>query len=277
MSLLLNTANPQDFKTTSLQSLLLLDSPTKVVMHTKIAHITDLHLDEDFPQKQEVHSREHFRQVLEDIRDKGIKEIVCTGDIGENKGIEHFFRQLADFDLAVTLGNHDSFGQVSPYLNKKSDGQDQKHYYSTYQEGYQCIYLDSSQGVIDPTQLQWLRKALDTTKPILIFVHHPILGLELKVDEIGRLQNRGEVRTLLENTLNEITIFCGHYHMESYLQYKNIRQHITPAVSYQIEKNKNEIVLDTHTFGYRIIHLENGQVSSKIQTLSHANKKTVTH
>ena len=246
-------------------------------MHTRIAHITDLHLDEEFPRQHGVHAREHFKQVLEDIRAKGIKEIVCTGDIGEGEGIEHFFEQLADFDLAVTLGNHDSFGQVLPYLNKKSDSQDQKYYYNIHRDEYQCVYLDSSQGVIDPPQLRWLCQVLTTAKPIIIFVHHPILGLDLKVDEIGRLQNRDEVLSVLENTPNEITIFCGHYHMESSLQHKNIRQHITPAVSYQIEKNTDEIVLGTHAFGYRIIRLENGQVSSKIQMLSHADQKTITH
>ncbi|OJJ21102.1 hypothetical protein BKI52_11060 [marine bacterium AO1-C] len=245
-------------------------------MYTKIAHITDLHLDEAFPIEQGVQARERFQHVLEDIQHEGIQQIVCTGDIGEGEGIQYFFEQVSAFDLTITLGNHDSFSGIISYSQQKTASGTQQLYYSIQQDAYKCIYLDSSQGVIDTPQLHWLREMLDNLYPIIIFVHHPILGLDLKVDKIGKLQNRAEVQALLESTNKEVTVFCGHYHMESNLQGKNIRQYITPAVSYQIEQDKEEIKIDNEVFGYRIITINQEHISSKVKVLSHANQKTIT-
>lgn len=246
-------------------------------MPIKIAHITDLHLDEVFPKEQGVKARERFQFVLEDIQNEGIQEVICTGDIGEGEGIAYFFEKLSGFDLTITLGNHDSFGKVLPFLHQKTASSTQKLYYSIQRDTYKCIYLDSSQGVIDEPQLHWLREMLETTCPTIIFVHHPILGLGLKVDEIGMLQNREEVKALLENMSQDITVFCGHYHMESSTHYKNIHQYITPAVSYQIEKDKETISIDNQLFGYCVITIDQQQISSKVRALSNANQTTITH
>ena len=102
-------------------------------------------------------------------------------------------------------------------------------------------------------------------------MHHPILGVNVKVDEIGKLKNRSEVVALLIEKTNKVTIYCGHYHMESTLVYKNITQYITPAVSFQVEKNPNEVDINTTFFGYRIIEIDSGTKSSKIQLFRHAD------
>ncbi len=240
-------------------------------MYEKIAHITDLHLDEEYPLKNGVLARKQFDSIVKDIEDKQITRIVCTGDIGENEGISYFFEKLKTKTLSITLGNHDTFSEISKYYNKGADYDSEKLYSSIITEYYKFIYLDSSEGVIDEKQLLWLEKELISATPIIIFVHHPIIGLNLKVDEIGKLKNRTSIISLLENSLNKITVFCGHYHMESTIHYKNITQHITPAVSYQVEKTLNTIEIDTTAFGYRIIEIEKYNISSKIQLLHNAN------
>lgn len=240
-------------------------------MYEKIAHITDLHLDEEYPLKNGVLARKQFDSIVKDIEDKKITRIVCTGDIGENKGISYFFEQLKTKVLSITLGNHDTFSEISKYYNKGADYDSEKLYSSTIKEYYKFIYLDSSEGVIDEKQLLWLEKELISTTPIIIFVHHPIIGLNLKVDEIGKLKNREDVISLLEGSSNDITIFCGHYHMESTILHKNITQHITPAVSYQVEKTLNTIEINTTVFGYRIIEIDKYNTTSKIKLLPNAN------
>ncbi|WP_109852261.1 metallophosphoesterase [Aquimarina sp. AU58] len=240
-------------------------------MYEKIAHITDLHLDEEYPLKNGILARKQFDSIVKDIEDKKITRIVCTGDIGENKGISYFFEQLKTKALSITLGNHDTFSEISKYYNKGADYNSGKLYSSTIKEYYKFIYLDSSEGIIDEKQLLWLEKELISVTPIIIFVHHPIIGLNLKVDEIGKLKNREDIISLLEDSLNEITIFCGHYHIESTLIHKNITQHITPAVSYQIEKNLNTIEINTSVFGYRIIEIDQNNTTSTIQLLPNAN------
>ncbi|WP_024770941.1 metallophosphoesterase family protein [Aquimarina macrocephali] len=240
-------------------------------MYEKIAHITDLHLDEEYPLKNGVLARKRFDNIIKDIEDKKITRVVCTGDIGENKGISYFFEQLKTKALSITLGNHDMFSEISKHYSKGADYDSEKLYSSTIKEYYKFIYLDSSEGVMDKKQLLWLQKELISAKPIIIFVHHPIIGLNLKVDEIGKLKNREDIIPLLEDSLNEITIFCGHYHIESTLNHKNITQHITPAVSYQIEKNLNTIEINTSVFGYRIIEIDQNNISSKTQLLRDAD------
>lgn len=240
-------------------------------MTRRIAHITDTHLDEEFPESHGVKTRSRFDTILKDIEQQGISEIICTGDIGEKEGIAYFFKQLESTALSITLGNHDSYREIHKHHQQPSHLYHSKIYSSTQDEYYKFIYLDSSSNSIDKQQLVWLSSELISPKPIIIFIHHPVLGLNLKVDEIGRLENRSELLQLLENSSSKITIFCGHYHMSSNTEYENITQYITPAVSYQIVGNPDIIVLDTQTFGYRIIELDGKGISTRVQSFSNAD------
>ena len=240
-------------------------------MIKKIAHITDLHLDEQFPFEDNISARKRIDKILASVKDNGINHIVCTGDIGENKGIQYFFDLLKKMNLSIVLGNHDNFIKISKYYNLGADYNSKKIYRSELKNHFKFIYLDSSSGIIDIEQLEWLKKELISSHPIIIFIHHPIIGLNLKVDEIGKLKNREDLIKILEKVPNEITIYCGHYHMESIVKYKNIKQYITPAVAFQIEKNISEIIIDTTISGYRIIQLKNNELSSEVKILYNAN------
>ncbi|CAM1370446.1 Icc protein [Tenacibaculum sediminilitoris] len=240
-------------------------------MLKRIAHITDSHLDEKLPKENKISTRNRLSNVLQDILKQGIKEIVCTGDIGENNSLDFFFTQCNGFNLSVTLGNHDSLRKVQKYLNYEKTKEPNKLYYSRQELHRKYIYLDSSSGQIDNSQFAWLKRELVSSTPIIIFIHHPILGLPLKVDEIGCLRNREDVLSLLSIQPYMITIFCGHYHMDSFISYKNIEQYITPAVSFQIKSSSCSIKIDSETYGYRIIHIDNNKVTSKTQLFYESN------
>lgn len=236
-------------------------------MATKIAHITDSHLDEEFPIRYGVQTRKHFDTVIKDIKNENISEIICTGDIGESQGLAYFFDQLKSYSLSITLGNHDRFVQISKYYTKGLHKESQKIYSSIEKGNHKYIYLDSSAGIIDKEQLYWFQTELISSKPILVFLHHPIIGLNLKADKIGRLKNRNEVLSIIENSQNKISLFCGHYHTESSIVYKNIEQYITPAISFQIKKLQNKIEINTKVFGYRIIEIEDTSITSQVRLL----------
>ena len=53
--------------------------------------------------------------------------------------------------------------------------------------------------------------------------------------------------------------------------HKNISQFITPSVSFQIEKSKNTIEINTRIFGYRIIELREDHIFSQVRQFSDAN------
>jgi len=234
----------------------------------RIAHITDLHLDEEFPFNDEVSARNRLDSVLEDIKEYNINHIVCTGDIGENKGVLYFFEQLKNMNYSLVPGNHDSFIEVAKHYHLGIHHNSKKIYSSSDNKHFKFIYLDSSSGSIDDNQLVWLRSELISSKPIIIFIHHPVIGLNLKVDEIGKLNNRKELIKILTGVPNKITIYCGHYHMESALALKNVAQYITPAVAFQIKKDIDKIEIDTTVSGYRIIQIENSELSSKVRILN---------
>lgn len=240
-------------------------------MMLKIAHITDLHLDEKFPFKNCTDARKRFDAILADIANEQIDTVICTGDIGENEGILYFFDQLKDKTLYLTLGNHDRFAEVSKYYNLGVNHDLAKIYWSTVVAAFKVIYLDSSAGIIDDEQLIWLERELVSSKSIIIFMHHPILGLTLKVDEIGKLKNRKEIASILTQVNNKVTIYCGHYHMEHSSVYQNITQYITPATAFQIKKHTDRIEIDTTISAYRIIQIENNKITSIIKRLNHAD------
>lgn len=240
-------------------------------MVKKIAQITDLHLDEQFPFEDKISARKRFDKILTSIKNNCIRHIICTGDIGINQGIQYFFDQVKKMDVSIVLGNHDNFLNISKHYNLGADYSSKKIYRSEIKNCYKLIYLDSSSGIIDVKQLEWLKKELVSSYPIIIFIHHPIIGLHLKVDEIGKLKNRKDLTKILTEVSNNITIYSGHYHMESTLTYKNIKQFITPAVAFQIKKDIDKIEIDTTISGYRIIQLSKNEVSSEVKILDNAN------
>ena len=240
-------------------------------MIKRIAHITDLHLDEEFPFGNNTSARRRFDIILASVRVNGISSVVCTGDIGVNDGIQYFFEKLENMDLSITLGNHDDFKRIFKYYSLGADYSSGKIYKSEIQNGFKIIYLDSSSGNIDDKQFKWLKKEIKASRPIIIFVHHPIIGVELKVDEIGRLIKREDLIKVLEKVSNKIYIFCGHYHMEHTLIHRNIHQFITPAVAFQIEKDRFEIKTNTTISGYRIIQFDNNKVVSDVKKVDIAN------
>ncbi|MBW1294981.1 metallophosphoesterase family protein [Aquimarina litoralis] len=240
-------------------------------MIKKIAHITDVHLDESHPFLGKTSARKRLDNIIESILENDIHDVVCTGDIGENDGIPYFFNQLTKLNLSITLGNHDSFTKISEHYDLGADYNSGKMYRSVVENAFKLIYLDSSSGIIDDQQMQWLEKELITSKPIVIFVHHPIIGLPLKVDDIGKLENRENLKNIFEKVPNKITIYCGHYHMDSTIAYKNVRQYITPAVAFQIKKDIDNIEIDTTVYGYRIIQLDTKEHSSKVILLHDAD------
>jgi len=241
------------------------------VVIERIAHITDLHLDEEFPFNNQVSARVRLDGILKSIKGDDINHIVCTGDIGENKGILYFFEQLENTNFSITLGNHDNFEEISKHYNLGADYNSKKIYRSQLKNHFKFIYLDSSSGTIDSKQLVWLKNELISSRPIIIFIHHPIIGLNLKVDKIGKLKNRKDLAKKLTEIRNKITIYCGHYHMESTIVYKNITQCITPAVAFHIKKDIDKIEIDTTISGYRIIQMKNKELSSKVKFLNNAN------
>lgn len=229
-----------------------------------IAVITDIHLDEAFPKEAGVDSHKNWSRILKDIQSKNIQEIIFGGDIGEHTSNNYFFESLKAFNLKIILGNHDKFAEAIKYYKPNAAFNHSELYYFTETAFHKFIFLDSSTNKISTTQLVWLKNELNTTKKIIVFIHHPVLAVNTIVDRMYPLENREQVKELLFNSQKEIMIFCGHYHMEDERTERNISQFITPASSYQIEKDAETLKTHNHFFGYRIITLHEERIESKL-------------
>lgn len=232
----------------------------------RIAFITDIHLDEQFPFDNNVNPKKNFEKVLTDINSRKIDNVIFGGDIGEATAHKYFFKKLQNFSVNLILGNHDKFDSVKKYFIK--DKEKEELYYKSEEENFQYIFLDTSVNELSTTQLNWLKNELKGNKELILFIHHPILEIETHIDKIYPLKNREELKSVLLNFKNNVTIFCGHYHMNDEQELKNIKQYTTQSMSFQLLKNATEIEIDILNFGYRIIEIYNDRIETEIINLN---------
>lgn len=233
-------------------------------MTKTIAYITDIHLDESYLAEIGVDARTNWQHILADVKAKGIHSIIFGGDIGEMAANAWFFESLKEYDLQLTLGNHDTFAEVRKHVHKEAWKDKTEGYYSVEDSYFKYVFLDSSNNAISVTQRLWLQAETSTHKPLLLFVHHPFFPVDTPVDRTYPLQNREMLQQILQQRKAPATLFCGHYHMQDEQTIGAIKQYITPAASYQMVKEAAEIQTDNTWFGYRIIHLTENAVLSEV-------------
>lgn len=234
-------------------------------MQKIIAHITDTHIDDPTALTRGINPRQNLGLLLEDLAQRKPDELVFTGDAGIPGSYGWLFDKMAEYqpNFRLTLGNHDDYSEAMQFYSGKTVG-DGELYYTTEDDFYKYFYLDSSSGSLSTAQLSWLEGELHTTRKVVIFVHHPILGFATGMDSRYPLTNRDSVVALLSESRKDITVFCGHYHMPDKRKQNNITQYITPAVSFQVRKASSEIDIFTQHFGYRLITLTETRISTEL-------------
>jgi 3',5'-cyclic-AMP phosphodiesterase len=228
----------------------------------RIAFLTDIHLDEQFPIDNNVNPRKNLENVLAAISKQGITEIIFGGDIGEATAHDYFFDALKNYSLKLILGNHDKFDEVKEHFNPTQN--ENELFYKIEDNGYLYLFLDSSSDEISSNQLRWLQSELTINKDINLFIHHPILPINTAVDKLYPLKNRKELKTILLYFKKNVSVFCGHYHMNDDQVFQNIKQYTTQSLSFQLAKNTTSIKVDNTTFGYRIIEIEDGKLETRL-------------
>jgi 3',5'-cyclic-AMP phosphodiesterase len=228
----------------------------------RIAFLTDVHLDEQFPIDNNVNPAKNFEMVLADLSKQGITEIIFGGDIGEASAHNYFFNAIKHFSFKLILGNHDKYEQVKEHFS--DDFNKEELFYKVEEGNYLYLFLDTSLDEISNNQLQWLQSEFATNKKIILFIHHPVLSINTAVDKLYPLKNREQLRALLLSYEKNVTLFCGHYHMNDEQDLENIKQITTQALSFQLVKESDEIKVDTSNFGYRIIEIYEDKIETHL-------------
>ena len=237
----------------------------------KIAQMTDLHLDDFLADHYKVDARQHVIDALSLARSRGISASILTGDLGAPEAHDWLFEIVRKhgFEFLVILGNHDTlsdfqrFDFLQPLL--KDDGL----YYSKTLEGFPSLFLDSSAGVIGADQLDWLEEQVAASNdPLLVFVHHPILDCGGTImDRLYPLENRDDVRRILEKSQRQVSIFCGHYHYHVVNENRdgNLSQFLTPAIFGQIKPYGERIEPEGDGYiAFREIHLMDKELRTEV-------------
>ncbi len=234
-------------------------------MTRKIAFITDIHLEESFPAEHGVDTSRNWKKILDDVAKRGISEIIFGGDIGELNANRAFFESLNGFKINIILGNHDTFDEVTKYFGLALTVGNGELYYANEDGYFKYIFLDSSPGSVSDAQFNFLASSVDTNKSILLFIHHPVLGIDTPIDRKYPLQNRERIQHLLRGLSQKIFIFSGHYHICYKETVGQIQQIVNPAASYQIAREASSIeVSSDKSFGYRIIYFEKDMIETEL-------------
>lgn len=231
----------------------------------RIALITDTHLGDPTTVSHSIDPKKNLELALTNIGEKDVDLLVFTGDITEIEHYEWFFERLSLFcpDYKIVLGNHDNHTEAVKYF-KHPSASNTELYYSHEDVICKYLYLDSSSSNISDEQVAWLEKEIATDKSIVIFIHHPILGLNTGMDRIYPLHGRERINLILQQCGKKVTVFCGHYHMPDSRQDGNVIQHATPAISFQVKKDSQQIEITADHFGYRIINLEKDSITTQL-------------
>lgn len=240
-------------------------------MMKTIAYLTDTHLNETGPGEHGADAHKNWELALSDLDLRVFDRVIFGGDIGEYSAYPEFFKALADYDLMVTPGNHDTSAHVRQFFGERFHHSQSGFYHSEEDDDVLWLFLDSSTDKISQEQLDWVQSVLaQSDKAVLLFIHHPILAVDSYVDRKYPLDP--ESRQILKNLLLDygkpVTIFCGHCHVEDATTENNIRQFVTPAVSYQIKKGTPEIEGDSTYLGYRLIYIDGANIDSEVIVLS---------
>jgi 3',5'-cyclic AMP phosphodiesterase CpdA len=232
----------------------------------RIAHITDLHLEDFLSQKYRVDTMTNATRLFAHLPSLHVDRVVLGGDLGV-EGRHPWIRQSLEslglpFDLI--LGNHDEAGALRRAgLLPPSDSDES--FYEASLDQTQALFLDSGRGTISQDQLEWLRSRLALASgPAVVFCHHPILDCHPSLDAVLGLKNRTEVGAILRESKRPITLFCGHYHGRHETGAGLVRQSVSPAVIFQIRGEGADIVTDSFDFGFRLVEVRPTEITSQV-------------
>ncbi len=236
----------------------------------KIIQITDLHLATEDTDTRGVNVIQNFLDIITAIQREKPDLLVITGDVTYSEGNFEMYdwvkTNLEELQIPyrAIAGNHDNNLLLAKMFSNQNQG---RTYWSEKMGNRKVFFIDSSDGIVPETQLQWLSQELGLVQEdAVIFMHHPPVRAGVKyMDEKWPLQNKETLQKILYDFPHLITVFCGHFHVEKTIQQKNITVHITPSTFCQMKWTSEQFELDHYRIAYREINFRNdGAIDSTV-------------
>ncbi|CCN37015.1 putative Metallo-dependent phosphatase [Vibrio nigripulchritudo SO65] len=212
-----------------------------------IAQLTDLHIKQDGKiAYQKVDTLQCFKDAIEHINALNVDLVVLTGDLGDFGKEEEYViirQELKKLNAPIRIipGNHDHKVKLREGL---SDLVDYEHplecNFALETEHHHLIGLDSSVvgkpfGSIAKDSLNWLReKLLDTSKPTLLFMHHPPIKVGVEHMDVQNLHNSEDLWDVIAPFNQVKAVVTGHLHRPVCGIWKHLPVWVGPSHSHSV-------------------------------------------
>lgn len=239
----------------------------------KIIQITDLHIGTRGEKTANVDVRNNFLNILAEVKFSGADHLVVSGDLcymdGKKSTYNWIKARLARLRIPyeVIAGNHDKSPMMKEVFELNHLGKDEELFYAKKMGKWTCLFLDSAMGKHSDNQLKWLKRQLyQADDDLIIFMHHPPVKVGVPfMDNNHALQDMEEVQQILFEFQHNVTIFCGHYHVEKTVRINNLLIQITPSCYYQIDQSSPEFKIDHRRIALREIHLNGKSIHTTVR------------
>ena len=242
----------------------------------RIAFITDPHVGNPDEKPMGVDVRQNFLNALAYLPELKPTCLVLGGDLCHDSGDATIYEWMAEqvarlpYPCYAISGNHDDSEQLANAFRLGHHLHGSELYYAVPLEGRPALFLDSSKGVMSAAQWTWLREFLTALgdNNVLIFMHHPPLPADVQfMDTHYAFHQPDEFRELVRSLPCQVTVVCGHYHVEKIVQRGNILQLLSPSTFYQMRPDTTEFTVDHYRVGIREISLTAQGINSEVHYL----------
>lgn len=169
-----------------------------------------------------------------------------TGDFCAREPVQEIYHQLRPLLDAlgkpyyITPGNHDDRGMLRNafYLDGHNDAPVKG---LARVNNLDFLFIDSSLGVVDKEQLNWLRKAITAYPRAAVVMHHPPVPMGVRfMDQKYPLRETDDLLRILTSDGRRRRVFCGHFHTPRIVEHENLQVHLCPPTSFFINPTADD-------------------------------------
>lgn len=242
----------------------------------RIIQCTDLHVGLPNENTYGVDVRQNLLDMLEAIQLEKPDYLVVSGDLCYMSGDSDIYRWIktqldrTEIPYFVISGNHDDTRLLAEVFGETANLNNDELFFTKRINNKDIIFLDSAKAFHSEEQLDWLNDQLQNAKgEVLIFMHHPPLKAGVNfMDNNYPLKDREKIQKIFFQYSDNVSVFCGHYHIEKTITRKNVMVQITPSCYVQIDQNEAEFKADHYDIAYRIIDVNEKYTTSTVRYLN---------
>ena len=230
----------------------------------KLIQLTDLHIDDEGGFPYDIDVRSNFKWLINAALQLKPDHLVITGDLCYRDGVEAIYEWILEqleaqpMPFDIIAGNHDDSSMMARCFHRQHMLNEGEFYYAKRLGKVNCIFLDSAKGEHSKGQLKWLERQLKQAgSEVIIFMHHPPLHCGVPfMDRQYALKDMEAIQKICLEHPYAIDVFCGHYHVEKTVRFKNMTVHITPSSFFQLDQQFEDFKVDHHRIALREIEVD---------------------